>query len=434
VVSLFGCRDQVAGIRPHDGGMEAPPDLGRETPTEPPYCPGDAVGGGLCPLNFCGQLKSVAALPSNQVAQSGADALCNMGRVCVVGAPVAAGDAFQLTCEDAMTGARPFGAACSKTTAGMRCASDSLCVEATDFPGMPFCSALCRNDADCPSDASGPARCIEHQTAMLPNGSFARVGMCTPPSKIAATACVRESGCPANQGCVLLGPRTSLRVCRAGGPKALGTACAAASECRSGECFDRDFNVPSVAAGNRAQCSGTCAVSSDCGADQRCVRLVVGNNGTLDDPLDDLVSGYCQTLFPPFASSDCATDANCIARQDGSDTCDTAHGVCYKRAAVAGSPCTRNTDCMVGGVCSTGPRFTGGYCQIFGCSPTATSGVDACPGTAGACAQRGGPDEPIAGCYEGCTTSACSRASEGYSCEPPTAGKPASICLVRGGA
>jgi hypothetical protein len=427
------CRDQIAGIRPSDGGMDVPPDLGRETITEPPVCPGDAIGGGQCPLNFCGQLKTVGALPSNQFPQSGADSLCNMGRVCVVGMALPSSDAFQLSCVDPMQGARAFGAACSTTAAGMRCAADSLCIEAPDFPGTPFCSAMCRNDDDCPSDASGQSRCLEYRTAML-GTSYALVGMCTPPSKIAATACVRESGCPANQGCVLLGRRTSLRVCRPGGAKSLGVACAAAAECRSGECFDHDFNIPSSAAGNRAQCSGTCAVSSDCGGDQRCVRLVVGNNGTPDDPLDDQVSGYCQTLFPPFATGDCATDANCVARQDGSDTCDVAHGVCYKKTAVAGSACTRDTECMVGGTCSTGPRFSGGYCQVWGCSPTATMGVDACPGANGACAQRGGPDEPIAGCYEGCATSTCSRAAEGYSCEPATAGKPPSICLVRGGA
>src|SRR6185503_14809793 len=279
-VSLLGCRDQVAGIRPHDGGPDVPPDLGRETITEPPYCPADAVGGGLCPLNFCGQLKAVAALPSNEFAQSGADALCNMGRSCVLGELLPSGNEYQLKCVDPPAGARPFGAACSTTVAGMRCAADSLCIEAAGFAGTPFCSAMCRNDADCPSDASGPGRCVEYPT---PTSPVARVGMCTPASKIAATACVREGGCPANQGCVLFGPRTSLRVCKAGGAKSLGTACTAAGECRSGECFDRAFNVPG-AGGNRAACSGTCAVNSDCGADQRCIRLVVSNNGTINDP------------------------------------------------------------------------------------------------------------------------------------------------------
>jgi hypothetical protein len=433
-VLLSGCREQVATLPPKDAGMESPPDLGQEALSEP-YCPADGAGGGRCPVNFCGVLPSAALLASNQFATSGADSLCNMGRSCVVGDPVAAGNAFQLTCVDPPTGARAFGDACSTTVAGMRCADDSLCITAPDFPGATFCAALCRTDADCPSDAAGPGRCLEYVVnKSLPNNSPARVGMCTPRGKIAATECARESGCPASQGCVLYGPRTSLRACRAGGTKSLGAACAANGECRSGQCFDHDFLVPS--GGSRAACSGTCAVNSDCGADQRCIRLVVGNNGTPDDPLDDLVSGYCRTLFPSSATNDCTTDAGCVALQNGSDTCDTAHGVCYRKAAVSGSACTRDTECMVGGVCSTGPRFVGGYCQLFGCAPGAASGVDACPGASAACAQRGGPDEPIAGCYEGCSasTATCSRAAAGYTCEPPKAGLPASICLVRGGA
>ena len=96
--------------------------------------------------------------------------------------------------------------------------------------------------------------------------------------------------------------------------------------------------------------------------------------------------------------------------------------------------------CPVGGECSVGPRFTGGYCQTFGCAAGATSGVSACPnaGSSGStCAQRGGPDEPISGCYEACTPSdagnTCSRASAGYACESPRAGTPPSVCLVGSG-
>jgi hypothetical protein len=216
------------------------------------------------------------------------------------------------------------------------------------------------------------------------------------------------------------------------GAKSLGAACTGNAECRSGECYDQDFLVYG---GQRTFCSGACAVNSDCGADQHCVRLVVGNNGTLDNPLDDLVSGYCQTLFPPLASSDCQSSADCVARANGSDSCDVAHGTCYRSGAKPGSRCASETDCPSGAVCSTGPRFAGGYCQTFGCSPDATTGPDACPGTNSVCAQRGGPDEPIAGCYEGCGSGAnsCSRASEGYSCQAPRSGLPATICLVTGG-
>ena len=151
--------------------------------------------------------------------------------------------------------------------------------------------------------------------------------------------------------------------------------------------------------------------------------------------LDDLVSGYCQALIPALPGEDCQNDAHCTARQDGSDTCDVAHGLCYKKAALPGDACARDTECMLGGVCSMGPRFAGGYCQTFGCDPNATTGVDACGGTHSTCATRGGPDEPIGACYESCTTATpCSRAAAQYRCEPATSGAPANICLVTTGA
>jgi hypothetical protein len=419
--------------------MDLPMEVPVDKTISEPYCPADAMGGGQCPINFCGVLASVASIPSSQVASSGADSLCNSGRSCVVGPPVATGDAFQLDCVPPVVGALPFGSACSPTPAdGKRCSDDSLCIASADFPNTPFCSAMCRNDADCPSDASGQARCVDHQTGMLPNGSYAKVGLCTPMSKIAGTPCVRERDCAATEGCLSYGPqpsRTSLRICRAAaGSKSLGDACNAPSECRSGECYDRNWVVANTA--NRAACSGACTVNSDCGADQRCARLVIGNNGTPTDPTDDVVAGYCRTLFPPAIASDCNTDTNCVARQDGSDTCDVTHGLCYRAAAAPGSACTADSGCMLDGTCSTGPRFLNGYCQTFGCSATATSGVDACPGAGSACATRGGPDEPIAGCYAGCggtAQPACGRAAEGYVCASPTPGAPASICLVNGG-
>jgi hypothetical protein len=268
------------------------------------------------------------------------------------------------------------------------------------------------------------------------DGRRPTIGMCTPRDKIAGTACQREAGCAAGQGCVLYGGRTTLRICRSGGPKSLGATCTAADECRSKQCFDRDGHLPQTGGGNRAYCSGVCNVNSDCGADQTCTRLVVGNNGSLDNPLDDLVVGFCRTLFVAVTSTACASDTACVDRQDGSDTCDTTHGLCYRKSAVPGSACTRETDCPLGGDCSLGPRFFGGYCQTFGCDSAATSGVDACPGTNSICAQRGGPDEPISACYEKCVPggdggSACSRAAAGYSCESATPADPPAVCLVR---
>ena len=424
-VALLGCRGDVPGGKQNgqDGGVDQRPDV----PRPDAICPADAAGGGECPLNFCGQLK--VGLPSNQFPTSGADSLCG-GRTCTVGPELSSNDGFQLTCIAPTAGAKAFGAACSPDPAqGMRCADDSLCIEAAGFAGSPFCSQLCRNDADCPS----MSRCLEYQTRALTDGRRAMIGMCTPETKIVGTVCQREAMCQAGQGCVLYGARTSLKICRTGGTKSVGTACTAAAECRSGECYDRDFHVSGGQ--NRAFCSAACQVNSDCGPDQGCVRLVVGNNGTGGDPLDDLVAGYCRTLFVPLPATACGTDANCVARQDGSDTCDVTHGLCYKKAAAPGSACASDGACPLDGQCSTGPRFEGGYCQTFGCAANATSGVDACPGTNSFCGQRGGPDEPISSCYEKCTSGgpACSRASAGYRCESLTTNGPLNVCLVNSG-
>jgi hypothetical protein len=402
-------------------------------------CAADAMGGGVCPINFCGTLETTKALTLDPTgyATSGADSICNSGRVCVVGAPVPAGNAFQLTCVAPASGALAFGAACSTTTAGMHCADDSLCVAAPDFPGSPFCSTMCRNDADCPSSSS----CLEYQTVTAPDGSAAKVGYCTPSSKIAATACARESACPTGQGCVPYGPRTALTVCKApaaGGTKTVGKACSGNDDCLSGACFDRQFRLNGLT--NRTYCSAVCAVNSDCGPDQMCARLVQNNNGTPSDPTDDVVAGVCQTLYVPVGVTGCGIDADCVALANGSDTCDAMHGLCYNKAAVSGSPCTTDAGCMLGGICSGGTRFPGGYCQTFGCAPNPTGTtppVDLCAGAGSTCVQRGAPDAPIHACYDGCQVGSdagalmCLRA--GFVCTSPAANQPASICLGQTG-
>jgi hypothetical protein len=429
--AVVGCRSSSPGGRNTDGG---PKDgsVDQAQPKMDVYCAPDAMGGGQCPINFCGEVKSRAHIPQNESPSSGADVLCNAGRVCVVGPALASGEGFQLVCQ-VPAGAAAFGADC--TPGGGQCAAESLCVTAPDS-AQPYCSMLCRTDADCPAaGGAAPARCIDFQSKeTLSDGTHAIVGMCVPASRISGKVCTREGECNANEGCVFYAGRTSLRVCRVtGGTKSMGAACGSNAECRSVECYDR--NGTQNGGTNRTFCAGPCTRSSDCGADQRCVRLVVSNNGTPDDPLDDLVSGYCQTLFPSVPGEDCQSDAHCVARQDGSDTCDVAHGLCYNKTAVPGVACARDTDCMLGGTCSTGPRFAGGYCQTFGCDPGATTGVDACGGTNSVCATRGGPDEPIGACYERCTSATpCSRAAAQYVCEPATSGVPANICLFTTGA
>jgi hypothetical protein len=436
--ALAACSSPATGIRPHDGGMDVPVQK-IDAPAKDYYCPADAMGGGNCPINFCGKLATAGALAAspNAYGQSGTDALCNGGRVCVVGDPVPAGDAFQLTCVAPTPGALAFGAACNPA-AGMHCANDSLCIASADFPTERFCATMCRTDADCPSSSS----CLEYETAKAPDNTVAHVGMCTPSSKINATSCTHESSCPAGQGCVAAGDRTSLTVCKAtGGTLAVGSACTKAADCLSGACYDREFKVPGGT--NKTFCSAVCTVNSDCGADQVCARIVQNNNGTAGDPTDDVVGGVCQSLFTPIGVTGCGLDSDCVARADGSDTCDLTHGLCYNKSAVPGSACTSAAGCMLGGVCSMDPHlFPGGYCQLYGCAPNPTGSTpprDLCPGAGSVCLQRGGPDAPLYACYDGCQLGAdaaaqmCLRASAGYFCVAPSSGKPANICLGQGG-
>ena len=272
----------------------------------------------------------------------------------------------------------PSAAACSTNPAdGKRCAADGLCVASADFPSLPFCSALCRNDADCPSDASGPARCIEHDTPKLPNGSVAHVGLCTPMSKIAGTACVRERDCAANEGCV--GVRRAHEPCASAGRpaersrwarSARGTPTAAAPSVSTGTSTSTADSAPTAP---RAATSTATAA-----------RISTARDwwwGTTEPPTT-LSTTCCRAIArrsSPSASGACGADGDCLARGDGSDTCDTAHGICYRAAALPGAACTADAQCPLGGTCSKGPRFVGGYCQTFGCSPTATSGADALP-------------------------------------------------------
>ena len=98
---------------------------------------------------------------------------------------------------------------------------------------------------------------------------------CTPSSKIAGTACMRESDCPAGQGLRRrTATRTALTVCKAtrrhqDGRTAPAPATPSAAAASASTATSR-LNGGT----NRTFCSSVCAVNSDCGPDQSCVRLV----------------------------------------------------------------------------------------------------------------------------------------------------------------
>ena len=207
--------------------------------------------------------------------------LCNSGRVCVVGAPVlATGDAFQLDLRRSPPpGALAFGAACSTTPPGMHCADDSLCVASADFPGSPSaapCAATtptarrCQRTCPCSSTRRRSPR-----TARRPRWGIARRS-----SKIAGTACLRESDCPRTRAASPTACAPAYASAgRPAAPSRLGSACTGNADCRSGECFDRNFDQYG---GQRAVLLGGLRRSTATAARIRLRALGGENNGTPD--------------------------------------------------------------------------------------------------------------------------------------------------------
>jgi hypothetical protein len=388
---------------------------------------------GVCQGRACGlvvgDVGGVAML--GQPDQQGADANCITGDVCAATQAVgASGDTQLLSCVPPLPAARPYGASCSTDPAqAMRCADDSLCVTRE---GANFCSQLCRSDKDC---AVGSVCLDGYPSPTLPNGSIARLSMCTPRSTIAASSCHGERDCPVGTACAPIGLHSSFLTCQSTtGTKNVGQNCSADGECRSGLCVDRDANPPG---GNRTSCAGYCGKNSDCGAGQICLRRVTSNNGTIDDPRDDVALGFCTTLDAPAPGGASATDDNCTGQTNvdeiGGDTCDTAHATCFTRLGRIGDACAHRADCPLGAYCHLGdPNFEGGVCLSLGCDPAAVVGVDAC-GPGAICVQRA-IDAPLFGCYEACEVGkSCRRAAEQYFCQPAATGQSATICLTPGG-
>src|SRR4029079_10298200 len=141
------------------------------------------------------------------------------GRTCVATQVTTAGDAISLTCVVPRAGGLDYGVACSTDAASaQRCKNASRGADAPGTTGAPFCTKLCRVDADCP----GGSACLEYRHP-LPNTSYALVGQCTPTGKLPDPICTAERSCLAGQGCLRLGDRTLVRTCRAvTGTRSLG--------------------------------------------------------------------------------------------------------------------------------------------------------------------------------------------------------------------
>ena len=129
-----------------------------------------------------------------------------------------------------------------------------------------------------------------------------------------------------------------------------------------------------------------------------CARLVQNNNGTPSDPTDDVVAGECQTLFVPVGASGCGDRRRLPgARRTARDTCDAAHGLCYRQggrlrlALYDGRRLHAGRNLLEGHAL---PRRLLPDLRLLA-EPGAPAGVDVCAGAGSACVQRGGPDAPI---------------------------------------
>ena len=318
----------------------------------------------------------------------------------------------------------------------MRCARRFACASPRRLPAEPVLQRACaattptaRRDRALPRDA-GRRR---WRTARAP-----MIGMCTPESKIAGTVCLREADCPAGQGCVLYGARTSLRVCRAGGTKSLGSACAGGRRVPQRRVL-RPRLPRQRRPEPRATARGRAASTATAVPDQTCARLVVGNNGTPRDPLDDLVVGYCRTLFAPIAAAAAERRELRRAPERLGRLRHRARPLLQEGRRRPASPVhDRVLTARWAPNAASGPRFARRLLPDLRLRRrTATLGRRTlCPGTSSACAQRGGPDEPISACYEKCVPG-------GGRLQPRERGlrranrrrrrAPASICLVASG-
>jgi len=388
--------------------------------------PGVAGTTGVC-LGFpCGHVYGTP--PAGQVSQLGADVICPPGEVCGVAEAVGVtGDAWLLTCRPPLPGALTPGAICSAVASDQkRCASDLACGLGSSGAR---CGLLCRSDGDCPSGSL----CVEDVTGpALPNGKAPVLAMCRPRASYPGQTCTREADCAAGQGCHLVSSRSSVAVCQASpGAAPVGAACKADADCRSGSCIDRTLLGPN--GGNQTFCTSFCTKNSDCGAAQICLQSVRSNNGTPQDPTDDVLVGQCIPMTAPPNKGGCQADGDCALQlqtdERGGDTCDPVRHTCYKKAAKVGDACRYRAECPLDGTCiNNDGRFRNGICARYGCQTASTATADLCPpGTA--CIHRL-VDAPVSACFPACLTlDDCARKAEGYICDTPE-GNDVKICEI----
>ena len=403
--------------------MDGNPDQGGKLPRPDASCPADAAGGGVCPLNFCGQLKPASALPSTQVPQSGADSLCGT-RICVVGPVLASRRRVPaVVCRRRSRTRIPFGMACSPDPG----AGDALRRRFAVHHGgrVPAEPVLQRDVPQRRRLPDGGALPRAARRRRCPAAARPLVGMCTPESKIIGTRLRARSRLRRRRGLSLR--RRALEL--PGLPRRRRHQVAGPGVRRPGRVPQRRVLRPRLA---RRQRREPRRLLGRVHRQQRLRRRpALRASGRRQQRHAERSAGRPGVgLLPHAVRADAgagvrerrqlrrAPERLRRLRYDA-----TASATRRPRRRAPPAPRTRSARWAANAAWArASPAATA---RRSAAPPAPTSGVNACPGTGSTCAQRGGPDEPISGCYEGCTPSdagnTCSRASAGYACESPRA-------------
>ena len=426
------CRDSTAGGAAQDAAARRQPtprprSCRRPRSTARPT----ARAAGVCPLNFCGYTKSVATLgvteprrlaPTRSAARPRdlpGDAGGRVGRRAPALVPAAQAGGVGLR-RRLLEGRRQHAALQGRLAVHRRRPAAR---------GATFCTTLCRDRRA----TARPARPASSTPQPLPNSSYAMVGECTPASLIPGTICTRRA--PARRGRAACSTARAPRCARArrAAAKSLGEACTAPAQCRSGECYDRNFShrqrrQPRALLGRLRARTATAAPN------QRCVVEVVGNNGTHRRParrrrrrlLPQPVLGDDRVGLPEQQRLRDPGQGRRHLRPD-------ATASATRRARSSAAPCASRRRLRPGADLRARAdvrRAAPACCRAA--RPAGATGADVCPGATSTCSQRVS-DEPLYRCYEGCATAGgCSRQADNYFCAPAQTGQPDQHLPLRG--
>ena len=154
-----------------------------------------------------------------------------------------------------------------------------------------MCTAHCTKNAHCP--AGNLCHGIGFLTSGEATAPTAWAGLCDPISG-SLTYCKQQATCPSGEVCEVFIEPSSLAPmywCVEGnaGALAAGELCGTEGECLSDRCLLGDTGQEGI----DGACSNTCQVAADCASGQRCAKVRLHNNGTLDDAGDDKRFGLC---------------------------------------------------------------------------------------------------------------------------------------------